>query len=293
MHQSPSYPGEPDHPISACGPECTSGRTVTSEATSKAYLEFAHGLADRSGAVIRPYFRKTLAVASKGGQAAFDPVTAADRAAERTIRKAILARYPDHGIIGEEYGNVAGTGRYHWVIDPIDGTRAFIMGSPLWGTLIGLIDGPRPTLGMMDQPFTMERFWSDGRRAHCRRPDGSQQRLRTRPCAQLADAILSSTHPDLFASDEEADRFGALTSRVLMTRYGGDCYGYCLLAAGCVDLIVEAGLKAYDVVALIPIVEAAGGLITTWGGAPATAGGRIVAAGDQRVHQEALAILGR
>jgi myo-inositol-1(or 4)-monophosphatase len=266
---------------------------LTSEATSKAHLEFAHALADRSGAVIRPYFRKTLAVASKGGQAAFDPVTAADRAAERTIRKAILAHYPDHGIIGEEYGNVTGKGRYHWVIDPIDGTRAFIMGSPLWGTLIGLIDGTRPTLGMMDQPFTMERFWSDGRRAHCRRPDGSQQRLRTRPCAQLADAILSSTHPDLFASDEEADRFGALTSRVLMTRYGGDCYGYCLLAGGCVDLIVEAGLKAYDVVALIPIVEAAGGLITTWSGAPATAGGRIVAAGDPRVHQEALAILAR
>jgi len=163
----------------------------------------------------------------------------------------------------------------------------------LWGTLIGLIDGTRPALGLMDQPFTTERFWSDGRRARWRRPDGSQQRLRTRPCARLADAILSSTHPDLFASGEEAVRFSALKSRVLMTRYGGDCYGYCLLAAGCVDLIVEAGLKPYDVVALIPIVEAAGGLITTWDGAPATAGGRIVAAGDKRVHQEAMAILRR
>jgi len=266
---------------------------VTIVAASKAHLGFAHALADRSGGVIRPYFRKTLAVANKGGRAAFDPVTAADRAAERIIRKAILARYPDHGIVGEEYGNVAGEGRYHWVIDPIDGTRAFIMGSPLWGTLIGLIDGTRPALGLMDQPFTTERFWSDGRRARWRRPDGSQQRLRTRPCARLADAILSSTHPDLFASGEEAVRFSALKSRVLMTRYGGDCYGYCLLAAGCVDLIVEAGLKPYDVVALIPIVEAAGGLITTWDGAPATAGGRIVAAGDKRVHQEAMAILRR
>jgi len=266
---------------------------VTIEAASKAHLGFAHTLADRSGAVIRPYFRKALAVANKGGRAAFDPVTAADRAAERIIRKAILARYPDHGIVGEEYGNVAGEGRYHWVIDPIDGTRAFIMGSPLWGTLIGLIDGTRPTLGVMDQPFTTERFWSDGRRARWRRPDGRQQRLRTRPCTRLADAILSSTHPDLFASGEEAIRFGALKSRVLMTRYGGDCYGYCLLAAGCVDLIVEAGLKPYDVVALIPIVEAAGGFITTWDGAPATSGGRIIAAGDERVHQEAMAILGR
>jgi myo-inositol-1(or 4)-monophosphatase len=266
---------------------------MTLEAPPRAHLGFAHSLADRSGAVIRPYFRKALAVTSKGGRAAFDPVTAADRAAERIIRKAILARYPDHGIIGEEYGNVAGKGRYHWVIDPIDGTRAFIMGSPMWGTLIGLTDGSRPTLGLMDQPFTTERFWSDGLRAHCRRPDGRQRRLRTRPCARLADAILSSTHPDLFASREEATRFGALKSRVLMTRFGGDCYGYCLLAAGCIDLIVEAGLKPYDVVALIPIVEAAGGLITTWEGAPATAGGRIVAAGDERVHQEALAILGR
>jgi myo-inositol-1(or 4)-monophosphatase len=266
---------------------------VSTQAASKTHLQFAHALADRSGAVIRPYFRRALAVASKGGRAAFDPVTAADRAAERAIRKAILARYPDHGIVGEEYGNVAGRGRYHWVIDPIDGTRAFIMGSPLWGTLIGLIDGARPTLGLMDQPFTTERFWSDGRRAHCRRPGGRQQRLRTRPCARLADAILGSTHPDLFASGEEAGRFAALKSRVLMTRYGGDCYGYCLLAAGCVDLIVEAGLKPYDVVALVPIVEAAGGFISTWGGAPAMAGGRIVAAGDARVHQEALAILGR
>ena len=266
---------------------------MTIVAASKAHLGFAHALADRSGGVIRPYFRKTLAVANKGGRAAFDPVTAADRAAERILRKAILARYPNHGIVGEEYGNVAGEGRYHWVIDPIDGTRAFIMGSPLWGTLIGLIDGTRPALGLMDQPFTTERFWSDGRRARWRRPDGRQQSLRTRPCARLADAILSSTHPDLFASGEEAVRFSALKSRVLMTRYGGDCYGYCLLAAGCVDLIVEAGLKPYDVVALIPIVEAAGGLITTWDGAPATAGGRIVAAGDKRVHQEAMAILRR
>jgi histidinol phosphatase-like enzyme (inositol monophosphatase family) len=267
---------------------------VTIAAASKAHLAFAHALADRSGAAIRPYFRKALAVASKGGRAAaFDPVTAADRAAERIIRKTILTRYPNHGIVGEEYGNVAGEGRYHWVIDPIDGTRAFIMGSPMWGTLIGLIDGARPILGLMDQPFTTERFWSDGRRALWRRPDGRQLRLRTRSCARLGDAILSSTHPDLFASGDEAARFGALKSRVLMTRYGGDCYGYCLLAAGCVDLIVEAGLKSYDIVALIPIIEAAGGLITTWDGAPATAGGRILAAGDTRVHQEAMAILGR
>jgi myo-inositol-1(or 4)-monophosphatase len=256
-----------------------------------AHLEFAHALADLSGAAIRPYFRKALRVTSKGGRAAFDPVTAADRAAERAIRKAIIARYPDHGIVGEEYGNVAGQGRYRWVIDPIDGTRAFIMGSPMWGTLIGLIDGSCPVLGVMDQPFTAVRFWSDGRRSRWRGPNSHARRLRTRPCARLADAVLTSTHPDLFASGEESRRFAVLTSRVRMTRYGGDCYGYCLLAAGCVDLIVEAGLKPYDIVALIPLIEAAGGSITTWDGEPATAGGRIIAAGDQRVHREAMAIL--
>jgi myo-inositol-1(or 4)-monophosphatase len=265
--------------------------TTARAAASRAHLEFAHTLADLSGAAIRPYFRKALAVTSKGGRAAFDPVTAADRAAERVIRKAILARFPDHGIVGEEYGNVAGEGRYCWLIDPIDGTRAFIMGSPLWGTLIGLTNGSRPILGLMDQPFTAERFWSDGQRAFWRGPAGKRQRIRTRNCVRLADAVLTSTHPDLFASPEEVAQFDALKSRVLMTRYGGDCYGYCLLAAGCVDLIVEAGLKPYDVVALIPLIEAAGGFITTWDGGPATEGGRIIAAGDKRVHREAMSIL--
>src|SRR6516164_1743182 len=188
-------------------------------AASKAHLGFAHALADRSGGVIRPYFRKALAVANKGGRAAFDPVTAADRAGERAIRKAILARFPKHGIVGEEYGNVAGEGRYSWVIDPIDGTRAFIMGSPLWGTLIGLIDGSRPILGLMDQPFTGERFWSYGQRAYWRGPAGKRQRIRTRTCVGLAEAVLTSTHPDLFAAREEAAGFDALKSRVRMTRY--------------------------------------------------------------------------
>jgi myo-inositol-1(or 4)-monophosphatase len=265
--------------------------TTDRTAATRAHLEFAHGLADVSAAAILPYFRKPLAVTNKAGPSAFDPVTAADRAAERAIRKAVLARFPDHGIVGEEFGDVAGAGRYRWVIDPIDGTRTFITGSPLWGTLIGLMDGPRPILGLMNQPFTGERFWSDGRRTHWRGPSGKARRIATRPCARLADAVLTATHPDLFASDHEAARFSDVRSRVRMTRFGGDCYGYCLLAAGFVDLIVEAGLKPYDIVALVPIIEAAGGLVTTWDGGPATEGGRIVAAGDKRIHQEALAIL--
>jgi myo-inositol-1(or 4)-monophosphatase len=254
------------------------------------YLEFAHVLADISGKAILPYFRKPLAVKNKGASSAFDPVTAADRAAERAIRKAVRARFPEHGLVGEEYGISAGTGPYRWLIDPIDGTRAFITGSPLWGTLIGLMQGPKPILGLMNQPFTAERFWSDGRSARWRGPDGKTHRLRTRACARLADAILTSTHPDMFAPAEAA-AIHDLRARVRMTRYGGDCYGYCLLAAGSIDLIVESGLKAYDIGPLIPIIEAAGGLVTTWDGGAAAEGGRIIAAGDRRVHAEALAIL--
>lgn len=259
--------------------------------TTKTFVNFAHELADISAEAILPYFRKPLAVHNKAGASAFDPVTAADRAAERAIRKTTLARFPAHGIIGEEYGTVAGEGRYRWVIDPIDGTRAFIMGSPLWGTLIGLMDGPEPFLGLMNQPFTGERFWSDGSRAHWRGPQGTDRRIKTRACARLADAVLTSTHPDLFESAEEAACFNAARSRVRMTRFGGDCYGYCLLAAGFVDVIIEAGLKPYDIIALVPIIEAAGGLVTTWDGESASAGGRIIAAGDKRVHQEAMALL--
>ena len=265
--------------------------TSARNSATRTHLDFAHELADISGEAILPYFRKPLAVKNKAGLVGFDPVTAADRAAERAIRKAVVQRFPDHGIVGEEYGTIAGEGRYRWVVDPIDGTRAFITGSPLWGTLIGLTDGEMPILGLMNQPFTGERFWSDGRQARWRGADGKARRIRTRACARLADAVLTTTHPDVFAAPADAERFNGVRSRVRMTRYGGDCYGYCLLALGCIDIIVEAGLKTYDIVPLVPIIEGAGGVVTTWEGEPALEGGRIVAAGDRRVHEQALAIL--
>jgi myo-inositol-1(or 4)-monophosphatase len=261
------------------------------KAASNTHLEFAHVLADISAAAILPYFRKPLTVKNKAGSSGYDPVTAADRAAERAIRKAVVQRFPDHGLIGEEYGAVSGSGRYQWLIDPIDGTRAFIAGSPLWGTLIGLLDHGRPVLGLMNQPFTGERFWSDTRGARWQGREGKSRRIKTRACASLGEAVLTTTHPDLFALPAEADRFAALKARVRMTRFGGDCYGYCLLAAGFVDLIVEAGLKSYDIAPLIPIIEGAGGVVTTWDGGPAAEGGRILAAGDRRVHAQALAML--
>jgi len=255
------------------------------------YLDFAHRLAELSGAAILPYFRHALVVKNKAGGAGYDPVTAADRAAERAIRAAIAKSFPDHGILGEEFATVPGAGRYQWVLDPIDGTRAFIMGSPLWGTLIGLVDDGKPVLGLMDQPFTRERFWAYRGAARMRVPDGRTRRLKTRGCSKLAEAVLTSTHPDLFSSPKDLAAFGRLKARARMTRYGGDCYGYCLLAAGFVDVVVEAGLKAHDVAALIPIIESAGGRITTWDNKPALHGGRILAAGDARVHEEALALL--
>jgi myo-inositol-1(or 4)-monophosphatase len=236
-----------------------------------------------------PHFRRKIAVENKDARGGFDPVTAADRAAERVVRKAIRARFPDHGITGEEYGSVEGSD-YRWVIDPIDGTRAFIIGAPMWGTLIGLLADGTPTIGLMSQPFTRERYWSDGKSSRWSGPDGKAKAIRTRPCTRLSSAILTTTHPDLFAG-EDAKAFAAVRKIARMTRFGGDCYGYCLLAAGHVDLVIEAGLKPYDIVALIPIIENAGGIVTTWDGRPATDGGRIIAAGDARVHREAMELL--
>lgn len=255
------------------------------------YLDFAHSLADLAGGVVLPYFRRRLKVDNKAGTGGFDPVTAADRAAERAIRTAIAKGFPDHGIVGEEFPDRPGAGRYTWFLDPIDGTRAFIMGSPLWGTLIGLSDKGKPILGMMDQPFTRERFWGVRGHARMRELNGRTRKLKTRDCDSLRNAVLTTTHPDLLGPRSDAAAFERLTKKVRMTRYGGDCYGYCLLAAGYVDLVVEVGLKAHDVAALIPIIEGGGGRITTWEGASAAKGGRVIAAGDARMHKEAMAIL--
>lgn len=260
----------------------------------KALLGFAHELADLAGAAIRPKFRRPIRVDNKAGPGAYDPVSAADTAAERVIAKAIRARFPEHALLGEEFGRQGDAdARYRWVIDPIDGTRAFIMGSPLWGSLIGLMDGATPLIGVMDQPFTGERVWASERSAHWRTADGKSRRIATRTCAKLADAVLTTTHPDLFAAGFEAERFAELKGKVRMSRYGGDCYAYCLLAAGFIDIIVETGLKPHDVVALLPILEKAGAVATTWDGAPAHEGGRLVVAGDAKLHAAALKLLGR
>ncbi len=258
-----------------------------SDAAIAEYLAFGEKLADAARAVTLKYFRVPLDVEHKPGKGDFDPVTRADREAETAIRDLIATTYPDHGILGEEHGSdTRGANSIHWVIDPIDGTRAFISGLPLWGTLIALNDGAHPVLGIVDLPATGERFVGGPRLARLGDRD-----LKVRSCPSLAAATLSTTAPDLFATDRDRAAFMEVAGRVRLTRYGYDCYAYCMVAAGFIDLVVESGLEAYDVQALIPLIEAAGGIITSWDGGPAQNGGRIIAAGDKQVHAEALSIL--
>ena len=252
-------------------------------------IAFAHRLADAAGEVIRPYFRKRIDVIDKG-KAVFDPVTAADKGAEQAIRALIKAERPNDGILGEEYGEEEGTSGRVWVIDPVDGTRGFITGTTQWGTLIALNEGGAPILGILDQPVLRERFVGTAGGAFLQLPAG-KSRLEVRACARLGDAVLMSHHPWSHFSEDEQARFRRLCDAVQMTRFGADCYAYGLLAMGFVDLVVEARLKPWDIQALIPVIEAAGGIVTDWAGAPCPQGGCVIAAGDRRVHAEALKFL--
>jgi myo-inositol-1(or 4)-monophosphatase len=253
------------------------------------FAAFVDELAAVSGETIRPFFRSALSVENKSRSGGFDPVTAADRAAETAMRALIKKTFPAHGIIGEEFPDEHPDAEYVWILDPIDGTKSFICGMPMWGTLIALTRRGEPIYGMMHQPFTHEHFSGDGAGARYRGPAGDRA-LQTRACAALADAIMLTTSPLLM---NEADRrcFRRVEQAVRLSRYGGDCYAYCVLAAGHVDLIIETELKPHDVLALIPIIEGAGGIMTTWDNGPAHHGGRIVAAGDRRVHAQAMALL--
>ena len=238
-----------------------------------------------------PRFRQLNAVDNKYS-VGFDPVTEADRAAERAIRAVIGHRYPEHGILGEEYGP-ENTDRSHvWVIDPIDGTRAFISGLPVWGTLVGLTVDGDARAGMMSQPFTGELFYSDGEGAYLlREGDGEKpHHLSVRKGATLADATLFTTTPALFKG-ENRKGFDRLESAVRLSRYGVDCYAFAMLAGGYVDIVVESGLQPYDIVALIPIIEQAGGVVTRRDGGPAEEAGDIVAAATPELHKAALDLL--
>jgi myo-inositol-1(or 4)-monophosphatase len=253
------------------------------------FIAFMHRLADTSGAAIMPHFRTSLAVENKLAKG-FDPVTIADRAAEAAIRALIRQEFPDHSILGEEEDDHKGSSEWTWVIDPIDGTRAFMTGQPLWGTLIALNDGSRPVLGMLDQPYLRERYVGHPAASEFTGPT-AQHPLKTRRPVKLGEAILSSTHPDMFKRGAEADAFHDLRARVRMTRYGGDCYAYGLLAMGLIDVVVESSLKPFDIQALIPIVEGAGGKIVNWRGGDCANGGQAVACGDLGLLDQVLRVL--
>ena len=259
------------------------------------FEHFVARLADLSGEAILPFFRTALATQDKAHGGPFDPVTEADRAGEVAMRRLIKAQFPAHGVLGEEFGADHTDAPYVWALDPIDGTKSFLCGLPVWGTLIGLLHNGAPCYGMMNQPFTRERFFGDGRAAYwtgpAHRGDGvERRRLRTRACAGLAQATVMTTSPLLIGPERRA-AYERVERAARLPRYGGDCYAYCALAAGHVDLVIEDGLNAYDIVALIPIVEGAGGVVTTWEGGDPARGGAILAAGDARAHAAAMALL--
>ncbi len=249
---------------------------------------FLDRLATAASDSIMPHFRTAASVDNKGSKL-FDPVTVADRSAERAMRQLINVEYPDHGIDGEEFGTDRADAEFVWVLDPIDGTRAFITGLPVWGTLIGLTQRGKPILGMMAQPFTGERFAGDGKRAWYTGPGGSAP-MRTRVCPLLDQASLFTTTPALFVGAERT-AYDRVEKAVRLPRYGCDCYAYCMVAAGHADVVIEAGLHTYDIVALIPIIEGAGGQVTNWEGGSAANGGRVVASGDPHLHDLVLAKL--
>jgi myo-inositol-1(or 4)-monophosphatase len=265
--------------------------------TAVDFAAFVERLAQASSEVIIPFFRTSIRAEDKSKGGVFDPVTEADRAAEVAMRRLIGQTFPAHGVIGEEYGQDRPDAEYVWVLDPIDGTKSFISGLPLWGTLIGLMHRGRPVYGMMSQPFTRERYCGDGKRSHWRglalpRGEGAHSEwvtraLHVRACPSLAEATLMTTSPLLF-NDEDRAAYHRVEKATRLARYGGDCYAYCMLASGFVDVIVEANLKPYDIVALVPIIEGAGGIVTNWEGDAAAKGGRILAAGDRRLHEEAM-----
>lgn len=249
------------------------------------YASFAETLADAAGEVLQQYFRKSLTVDNKDDAS---PVTIADREAEEAMRELIGQRFPGHGIWGEEFGRQEGASELCWVIDPIDGTRSFIAGKPLFGTLIALLESETPVLGLIDQPISRERWV--GITGQPTRLNGEP--VQTGTCEALEQAVLSTTSPYLFNAQEEAV-FRALSERCATTVFGSDCYAYAMLASGHIDLVLESGLKPYDFLALCPVIEGAGGIVTDWQGKPLTmnSAGDVLAASGKALHQQALQFL--
>jgi histidinol phosphatase-like enzyme (inositol monophosphatase family) len=258
---------------------------------SEDLIDTADALADAAARVILPYFRSAdLTADNKAGLGAFDPVTVADRAAERAMREILAQRRPGDAILGEEYGASGGGSGLTWVLDPIDGTRGFMSGTPTWGVLISVRDADGPLYGLIDQPYTQERFCGGLGRADWSGPHG-RGRLAVRQTRILQEAILFTTFPEVGTPEDRA-AFTRVAEQARLVRYGMDCYAYALLAAGQIDLVIEAGLQSYDILAPIAVIEAAGGIVTNWEGGPVHDGARAVAAATPALHAAALERLG-
>lgn len=260
-----------------------------SEREAAEIIATAAELADAAREATLLHFRRADLAADTKETERFDPVTVADRLSEERMRAILKRRRPQDGILGEEYGAEAGTSGLTWVLDPIDGTRGYLSGTPTWGVLISVRDAAGPVYGIIDQPYIRERFEGGLGRAEVNGPSG-RALLRCRPARPLGEAILFSTFPEVGTAEEEA-AFRRVSRSVRLTRYGTDCYGYALVAAGMVDLVIEAGLQAYDVQAPIAVIEAAGGVMTDWEGNPCHEGGRVLAAANRDIHAAALALL--
>lgn len=263
-------------------------RSDLDEALRADLVRVAHALADAARPATLRHFRLGIDAENKA-EGRFDPVTAADRESEVAMRAILATERPDDAILGEEFGVQGGSSGLTWVLDPIDGTRGYLCGTPTWGVLVAVSDAAGPLFGVIDQPFIRERFEGGFGRAIVSGPSGASD-LRVRAHRQLSDAILLSTFPEVGTAAEHR-AFRAVADRVRLVRYGMDCYGYALLAAGQVDLVIEAGLQPYDVHAPIAVIEAAGGIVTDWQGRPAHAGGQVLAAASPALHAEALALL--
>lgn len=252
-------------------------------------IAVAHEMADAARAAILPFFRQVDLTAENKLDGGFDPVTVADRAGEEAMRNVLAAKRPQDAILGEEYGAKDGTSGLTWVLDPIDGTRGFISGTPTWGVLIAVSDADGPLLGVIDQPYIGERFMGGLGVSEVTGPQGSRA-LATKGVKELSEAIVFTTFPEV-GSDVEGVAFHQVALQCKLARYGMDCYAYALVASGQVDLVIEAGLNSYDIQGPIGVVEAAGGIVTDWTGGPAHEGGRVIAAANAEIHAKALAIL--
>jgi inositol-phosphate phosphatase/L-galactose 1-phosphate phosphatase/histidinol-phosphatase len=251
------------------------------------FLALGEQLADAAGEVLLRYFRQPLGIIDKADES---PVTVADREAETTMREIIAKAFPDHGVVGEEHGPDRADAQYVWVLDPVDGTKAFLSGIPLFGTLIALMREGKPILGIIDQPVTRERWTGAAGRPTL----FNGESVRTAPRGGLGDAVLWSTSPHMFDKDEaERDGFARLRDAVKFVHYGGECYQYAMLAMGHIDLVVEGEMAPYDYCAHVPVIEGAGGVITDWQGGPLglKSGGKVVAAASQELHEAARQIL--